>query len=343
MTGESPLLRAAGLAIVVGLLGACEQPMTVPDDEVAEPASVPLMARKQASANPVSDDLSEEAVARITEMVDGVNERLAAGGNPWRLNYPWLFRVGMGTDPWGQLRTGARWPASPVAYILDELDYTTDLPDSEVDAALAKAYQTWNDVRNTHIQAVRVPDPAPALNLDILDGTFSPGGDCLDVVDVAADNLIFYDPATGAISFVPAAHIYVGGWLGPDYFEKCLGSPFIIGVTWFFSFGDTNSDNYVDQLYVEQFYNEGFTWVTSGAVFLGSDIDLESVAAHENGHSHGLGHFGGPHPRQPLLLRPNGNIFTPEAVMNPGYFGGEKRNLLPPDLAGLRTLYGGPH
>ena len=60
---------------------------------------------------------------------------------------------------------------------------------------------------------------------------------------------------------------------------------------------------------------------------------------HEVGHTHGLGHFGGPNANQPFKLQPNGKVFDPEAVMNPFYLGGEKRSLLPTDLAGLKALY----
>jgi hypothetical protein len=57
------------------------------------------------------------------------------------------------------------------------------------------------------------------------------------------------------------------------------------------------------------------------------------------GCSIGKGHFGGPNPNQPFKLQPNGRVFDPEAVMNPLYIGGEKRNLLPTDLAALKALF----
>jgi hypothetical protein len=53
----------------------------------------------------------------------------------------------------------------------------------------------------------------------------------------------------------------------------------------------------------------------------------------------GLGHFGGPNVNEPFKLQPNGKVFDPEAIMNPYYIGGDKRDLFPTDIAGLRTMY----
>jgi hypothetical protein len=44
---------------------------------------------------------------------------------------------------------------------------------------------------------------------------------------------------------------------------------------------------------------------------------------------------------EPFKLQPNLKVFDPEAVMNPYYLAGEKRNLLPTDVAALGTLYTG--
>jgi hypothetical protein len=156
-----------------------------------------------------------------------------------------------------------------------------------------------------------------------------------------------YDPATGAIEFTPVADNLFGGWLAPTYFLDCLGSADIIGVTWTFSDNDgalgDGTDGYPDRVYTEQFYNTRFDWNVQGSVYLDFSehalFDVETIVTHEVGHTHGLGHFGGPNDNQPFKLQPNGRVFDPEAVMNPFYIGGEKRNLLPTDLAGLKTLY----
>ena len=139
----------------------------------------------------------------------------------------------------------------------------------------------------------------------------------------------------------PYSDIVVGGWLGEDYFCDCLGSSGIIAVTWYFTDVDTNHDNFADLVYAEQYFNDVWGYVTSGSQYLDFDgpFDVQSIEVHELGHALGLGHFDGPNPNQPFTIKPNGQVFDPEAVMNPFSLGGEKRDLLPTDLAALRSLY----
>lgn len=275
----------------------------------------------------------EAAGAWIIRQVDDFNASLEAAGQSIRLDYPWLFVIGPGTDPFGRLRTGSRWPITSPGYILDESDFTNDVPFAGVEAALVAAYDSWNDIPDTYLEAVREPDNGG--NFDVIDGLFI-GGNCVFLFDLTSPNLDF---ANGLI--FPESDIVVGGWVNPKYFSQCLGSDNIIGVTWTFSDVDSNGDNYRDRLYVEQFYNPAFAWTTTDAVYLdfGAPFDIETIAAHENGHAHGLGHFGGPIGNQPFQLKPNLSVFNPEAVMNPFYLGGEERTPLPTDVAGLRTLY----
>jgi hypothetical protein len=201
------------------------------------------------------------------------------------------------------------------------------------------------------LHSTRIADNG--ANNDILDGIILGDHDgkpetpdvCVDIVDLTAtDVLNEYDPATGNIDFDPVTDNLFAGWLPAQYFEDCLGNENILGVTWTFSDVDGaltgERDNYRDRIYTEQYYNAGYSWVTSGAVFLGDDMDVESIVLHEVGHTHGLGHFGGPNPNEPFKLQPNGKVFDPEAVMNPFYLGGdEKRSLLPTDISALKALY----
>ena len=288
---------------------------------------------------------------RAQQIVDRVNARLVAGGSGVLLDEVWMFSLGVGTDPYRRLRTGSRWvnPRS-VTYSIDQSDliqYDPAKPglpfsDADVLAALVRAHEAYNGVGNIVLHSSRVADNG--ANNDILDGEILDAqGHCIDVVDLTAVTLVSYNPATGAFRINPVADNLFGGWLSPSYFADCLGSADILGVTWTFSVPDGalggGLDGYRDRLYTEQFYNSSFAWVTSGSTFLGPTQDVESIVVHEVGHTHGLGHFGGPNTNEPFKLQPNGKVFDPEAVMNPFYLGGEKRQLLPTDVAGLRTLY----
>lgn len=275
------------------------------------------------------DPVPDQAVL----MIEQLNAKLEESGSPLRLVKASFFTQGRGIDDFRRLRTGTKWPYNNLTYVIDGSDVTVDVPAGEVVSAIQNGYESWNAIANTSINVSQIPDGG--ANIDVLDGTFHPvSGACLSLYDLSSPNL---NLATGQI--FPAADIVVGGWLPAAYFSKCLGSSSILGVTFTFAAGDVNGDNYVDNLYVEQYYNEGFQWVTSGSVFLGPTNDIESVVVHENGHALGLDHFGGPNVNQPFKLHPNGRVFSPEAVMNPYSLGGEKRDPLPTDVAALRTLY----
>lgn len=318
--------------VIVGLVlaaTACQD--SLPTESTTEDAANTPNLVEQPAAD-ARAGLSPE-LQRLVAHVDEVNEKLAASGSELRLEYPWLFVVGRGTDPFARLRTGARWIQTDVSYIIDESDHTADAPFADVDAAVVAGFETWDAAPRGGLTSTRQADTGG--NFDVLDGTII-GGECLTILDLTSPN---FDLGTGDIT--PEANVVFGGWLSPEYFVECLGNANILGVTWFFSGGDANGDNYADQQYVEQYYNDGFVWGTSGSAFLdfATPIDIESIVVHEVGHTHGLGHFGGPVNRQPFTLKPNGRVFNPEAVMNPFYLNGEKRDLLPTDVAAFSTLY----
>lgn len=287
--------------------------------------------------------LTGSPTERAAQIAARVNARLQAAGSTKRLDEVWMFSVGQGTDPFRRLRTGSRW-TNPrnVTYMIDE-DYTTDVPAGQVLAAIRTSFERHDAVRNITLTLNEIP--FNGQNNDVLDGIIlDADGNCVDIVDVTSPRVLDYDPATGAIDLDIIVDNLFGGWYDPIYFANCLGSANIIGVTWTFSDVDgalgQGTDGYRDRVYTEQYYNNGFQWVNGGSPFLSDLMDIQSIVTHEVGHAVGLGHFGGPNTNQPFKLQPNGRVFDPEAVMNPFYLGGDKRQLMPTDIAGLRTMYG---
>jgi hypothetical protein len=323
-----------GLSLVgVLALAACQDNASPTADQKPAPS---LAATKKPSP------LTGSPAERAQQIIARVNARLEGAGSTKRLDEAWFFSVGRGTDPFRRLRTGSRWtdPAH-VTYMIDN-DYTTDVPANQVLAAVRASFERHDAVKNISLNLDELP--WDGRNDDILDGVIlDKDGNCVDIVDLTSPVLNSYDPVTGNIDFTPAADNLFGGWYDPIYFENCLGSADIIGVTWTFSDVDGalghGLDGYRDRIYTEMYYNNGFQWVNGGSPFLSAIMDIQSIVTHEAGHAMGLGHFGGPNVNEPFKLQPNGKVFDPEAIMNPYYIGGDKRDLFPTDIAGLRTMY----
>ncbi len=331
--------KFAGLLLLGGIAVSACQPETVAPTAESAP-SAPALANSTAP-------LGGTAVDRAAQIVAKVNARLEAAGSTKRLDDAYFFTLGQGTPDYRRLRTGSRWVnPTQITYSIDESDL---MPVAGTLEALVSAHEAYNNVPGIVLHSSRVADNGG--NNDILDGVIlAPDPKdaskqvCVDIVDLTSPVVEGYAAATGNIDFEPVTENLFGGWLPAQYFNDCLGDKDILGVTWTFSDVDGSltgeRDGYRDRIYTEQYYNSGYSWVTSGAQFLGDDMDVMSIVLHEVGHTHGLGHFGGPNPNEPFKLQPNGKVFDPEAVMNPFYIGGEKHSLFPTDIAGLKALYG---
>lgn len=174
------------------------------------------------------------------------------------------------------------------------------LPNGTTEPAIDRSILRWGNTTQC---------PSPAVTKLVDDGTDP------DVVD----GLVFGNPA---LLGTPRADITQAGWLGAAFFDKLTpgGSQFILGVTFTFIFTeddgtptDLDRDGNADVAFREIYYNRSFPWTTNAALSA-NNIDIESVATHENGHALGLGHFGKVFVDNKDTLK-----FAPRAVMNAVY------------------------
>jgi len=128
---------------------------------------------------------------------------------------------------------------------------------------------------------------------------------------------------------------YLPGWIFDAVLDEPGAQDYVLGVTFTFIFinpdgspTDINGDGKLDTALKEIWYNDNFTWTTTGERF-----DIETVTLHENGHALEMGHFG-------MLHRtPNGKIhFSPLAVMN-AIYSGVQRKLRGNDIASYCALF----
>ena len=183
-----------------------------------------------------------------------------------------------------------------VSYYIDETRPSNDLPVAVSSAAIARAMQTWDEVKCSDLGMFRIPSQ-PGIATGFVSELFGFGGSLDYIADVVH-----------------------AGWLPGAFFDLLApeGSTFILGVTFTIIFTDddgnpvdTDNNKKPDVAWREIYYNDTFDWAD------GDNYDVETIALHEAGHGLSQAHFG-------KAFRTNGNNklhFAPRAVMNAAYSG----------------------
>ncbi len=169
---------------------------------------------------------------------------------------------------------------------------------ADTSPAISRAMQTWQDESCSNIPLIGFGDFA--FDFGVVQNIVSGGA--------SGSPFVFAD-------------ITQAGWLAAGFFDAIGGpgaSNSIIGVTFTFRFinpdnssTDIDNNGVADAALREVYYNDNFFWAIDG------NIDVETVALHENGHALSQGHFG-----KISRTDANGKIhFSPRAVMNAAYSG----------------------
>jgi hypothetical protein len=261
------------------LLAACAQEPTAPVQNTS--ASGVQSAAFARAAAPTSTTGSEALAA--------VNARLAAEGANFAVDRAELSLAPTASIDRAQviyafdrtLRLDSRWvPGDPRRdadgnniTFMDDRSFMQANGAGDAEPSIDASLATWEQEGCSNLTLVKRPDNG-LLNSVIFAGNGDP---------FAADIL--------TLGFLPGA-----------YFDLVLGagaSQSVLGVTFTYIFGsydsegnftpsDINNDNRTDTALKEVWYNNAFTWTTSNT----TDVDIQTVALHENGHALELGHFG---------------------------------------------------
>jgi hypothetical protein len=248
--------------------------------------------------------MAQEGDPAVLSMMRTVNTRLKAAGRHVAVEQIDFLTLGVGRPANRIHQQEFRWVAfdprrvadgDNITYIVDRSGGATasGLTPAQTEAAIDRALTTWatreSCLRNVDI----VKRPDPGFDITIFDEFFK-GFD---------DDAALGDPF--------AADIVEAGWRPRAFFET-VGGPgggrgiLAFSVSFVFTDDDgnptdINGDNFLDTALNEVYYND--TFGQAGTDRVGNpwainlplpNIDVETVALHENGHSLELGHFGPP-------------------------------------------------
>jgi hypothetical protein len=274
--------------------------------ESVNPESVPALSRSAAvEAGPVSVQL-----ARINDSLAALGLNIAVQKAEYILAptapVPASGQIVFANDRAKQLTS--RWVPGDARRLADgdRITYMNFTPfmaangAGNAEGAIDASFETW--------------DASKCTTLDVVKRAWN-GGNPSAILGITGI------PAVSVFS----ADIVTMGFLPGFIFDAVLGpgaSANVLGVTFTFVFlesaggpeSDIDGDGRTDTALKEVWYNDAFDWTLSG---LGNDIDVETVALHENGHAFELGHFG-------KIFGTLSNLrlhVSPRAVMNAAILG----------------------
>lgn len=263
------------------------------------------------------------AAAEISGFMDAINVGLAADGAAYRVAMAEYITDGESGEmgnmiiakdvgnkqlsfdfvPGDARRVWSGADANTITYAIDTTDDATpplgDLGAAATDAAIVRATGTWEALTCSNLGQSRNDD----FGVDI--------------------GVVAFLNGLGGSPFV-FADVQHAGWRDINFSGGTLGVTFTFGLTDASGFTDIDNNGKLDTAFREIYYDPSFNWADDGT----SDVDVETVAAHEIGHGLSQGHFG------QVFLDNKGNLkHAPRAVMNAVYVG-PQRALLGTDNGG---------
>jgi hypothetical protein len=297
--------------LLLALAAACAEAPTDPNQRTIRPDfsidaadDQPIVSPLLAKLNKKLDGRGSRLQILMAEYVtkggaggEAAGHTIIANNRHWQLGSNWVPR-----DP----NRGGR---TNITYLVDKSDgnalsfapngAVVTLPNAVTEAAIDRTFRTWDaGTQCSNLPLTKVAD----------------NGSDPDIVDALISG--------NAAEFgTPRADITEAGWVARSLFDAIApnGSSFILGVTFTLVWvddvtgepTDMDADGRLDVALREIYYNLRFPW---GDDLRPVNVDVESVALHENGHGLDLGHFG------KVVVDEDGTIHhSPLAVMNAVY------------------------